>query len=134
VRVIHSVNLEQFQNKEIDFKEDILKLLFKYYLRYFPWIHVEVESDNQLSQPRTIYTRFLDLGSFDFNITRDTQDWGQVQKFIEKIDKLIDRLDKKEDNWKKMPRSRDFPDQGLELIKLWRKQILNKLINSIEVT
>lgn len=92
VRVLHAVNLTQIPKNKISFRRDILPL-FSYYLRYFPWLHVNVE-DCQ-------YTQFLDIA-----------DPSAVKGIVSE---MRIRLEKDDDDWQKMPRSRDFPVDGDKL-------------------
>jgi hypothetical protein len=106
-----------------------MKLLFNYYLRYFPWLHVEYTYDENLPKPKFGYRQFLNLSL----IYREGDDWRQLQRqIIPTIDTIIDRLSKLDKDWRKMPRSRDFPHNGVELIKIWRAQILDDLIQKLE--
>ena len=80
---------------------DIYPKLFEYYVRYFPWIHVQEVKEEQ-------YFRIFNLESY-------TSDDGVSVK----IKKIIDRISRENNDWRKMPRSRDFPIGGIELIKRW---------------
>jgi hypothetical protein len=94
VRVLHVVNLESIPIEEISFRRHILPL-FSYHIRYFPWLHV-VEKQNS-------YVQFLDLEN--------------VKSFSRFTPVIIARLSKDEGEWEKMPRSRDFPLGGVEMIR-----------------
>lgn len=48
------------------------------------------------------------------------------------LDSIINRLSREDHDWIKMPRSRDFPFNGLELIKLWKLRTLDAMINNLE--
>jgi hypothetical protein len=98
VRVLPVVNPGLIPIEEISFSRHILPL-FSYYIRYFPWLHV-VESQNR-------YVQFLDLEN--------------VESFSRFTPTIIARLSKDEDDWEKMPRSRDFPLGGVEMIKRWQE-------------
>ena len=99
VRVLHAVNLTQIPKNKISFRRDILPL-FSYYLRYFPWLHVNVENCQ--------YTQFLDIA-----------DPSAVKGIMSE---MSIRLEKDDDDWQKMPRSRDFPVDGDKLIKRLEKE------------
>jgi hypothetical protein len=71
--------------------------LVSYYIRYYPWLHV-VERDGR-------YVQFLNLEDYD--------------SFRRMSSVIIDRLSKNIDDYEKMPRSRDFPIGGIEIIKRW---------------
>lgn len=99
IRVLHAVNLNQIPKNKISFKRDILPL-FSYYLRYYPWLHVTIENCQ--------YTQFLDI-----------TDSSAVKGIISEMSV---RLEKDDDDWQKMPRSRDFPVDGDKLIKRLEKE------------
>jgi len=99
VRVLHAVNLNQIPKNKISFRRDILPL-FSYYLRYYPWLHVTVENCQ--------FTRFLDLN--DSSAVKDI------------ISEMTIRVEKDDDDWQKMPRSRDFPIDGDKLLKRLEKE------------
>jgi hypothetical protein len=101
VRVLHAVNLSQILKNKISFRQDILPL-FSYYLRYFPWLHVTVENCQ--------YTNFLDISN------------SSAVKDI--ISEMAIRVEKDDDDWQKMPRSRDFPIYGDKLLKRLEKEDL----------
>jgi hypothetical protein len=104
IRVLHLVKPELIPAGEISFKRHIYPRLFEYYIRYFPWLHV-IESGDET------YIRFLNLESYcDPDGVRDN------------ISEIIRRLSFPDDDWRKMPRSRDFPIGGLELIQRWEKE------------
>jgi len=90
VRVIHKIKDEDITN----FK-DITKL-FSYYMRYYPWLHVRIED--------CYYNQFLDFNDLD-----------KIRQFK---DKILTRLGLEDNDWFKMPRSRDFPKNGDKVIKL----------------
>ena len=100
VRVLHSLEKpEEIATKDtITFTEYIYPKLLKYYIRYFPWIHTFQRADGT-------YSQFLNLENYD-----------QVSS---RIFEIIRRLDLDDDEWDKMPRSRDFPIGGVDLIKYW---------------
>ena len=87
-RVIHT-----FEKSKVPTIEDIKKL-FSYYARYYPWLHVRVNDCN--------YVQFL-----DFNVN------DLIDLLRENGSSIKTRLiDLKDDDWYKMPRSRDFPKNG----------------------
>ena len=93
VRVLHTV---ESGLASASFAGDI-KPLFSMYLRYFPWIHVVPQGLG--------YARFLNL-----------EDAEEVRGNATEI---VNRLGKTDTDPKKMPRSRDFPIGGRELIQKW---------------
>jgi hypothetical protein len=104
VRVLHDVRFESIPRGEISFKKDIYPKLFEYYVRYFPWIHVREVKEDQ-------YLRFLNLESY-------SSDDGVSDNIAD----IVDRLSREDNDWRKMPRSRDFPIGGIELIKRWKAE------------
>lgn len=74
-----------------------IRALFAYHARYFPWLHV-VEQDGK-------YARFLDLENYD--------------SFRGLAEEVVRRLSLPPEDPMKMPRSRDFPPGGVELIRRW---------------
>ncbi len=101
IRVLHDVRVESIPCGEISFKRDIYPKLFEYYVRYFPWIHVREVKEDQ-------YFRFLNLESY-------SSDDGVSDNIAD----IVDRLSREDNDWRKMPRSRDFPIGGIKLIKRW---------------
>ena len=93
VRVVHAVGEPPATPS---FARDVLPL-FTYYLRYFPWLHTRRSGAG--------YRRFLDLGDYD--------------SVSDRAQEIIRRLELADDDPAKMPRSRDFPHGGVELIKRW---------------
>lgn len=99
VRVLHVVkNLNSIPSMEITFKDYIFPQLLKYYVRYFPWLHT-FESGNET------YAQFLNFENYD-----------EVRNSINEI---VRRLSLDDNEWNKMPRSRDFPVGGIELLMRW---------------
>jgi hypothetical protein len=99
VRVLHKVkNLDSISTKDIVFKNYLFPKLLKYYVRYFPWLHTLETADEH-------YVQFLNFESYDE--VRDS------------ITEIIRRLSLDDNEWNKMPRSRDFPLGGVELIIRW---------------
>jgi hypothetical protein len=100
VRVLHKVkNLDSISTTDIiTFKNTLFPKLLKYYVRYFPWLHTLETADEH-------YMQFLNFESYDE--VRDS------------ITEMIRRLSLDDNEWNKMPRSRDFPVGGVELIIRW---------------
>jgi hypothetical protein len=104
VRVLHNVKPETLGRGKISFKDHIYPWLFAYYVRYFPWLHV-IESNDET------YIQFLNFESYC-----DSNGVGN------NISTIIKRLSFPDDDWRKMPRSRDFPIGGLDLLKRWKEE------------
>jgi len=94
VRVLHKV--EESTVAAPSFVNQI-KPLFSMYVRYFPWLHVSRQGDT--------YTRFLDV--------------NDPEQFRALAFDIIERLGRSEFDSGRMPRSRDFPVGGRELIQKW---------------
>jgi hypothetical protein len=58
--------------------------------------------------------------------------WHIVEQTLTKINHFLERLEKDDHDWKKMPRSRDFPFHGVEFFKMWKTSIIDKVIKEIE--
>jgi hypothetical protein len=101
IRVIHKVDVAQMPDTP-SFAVHILPI-FSYYTRYFPWLHTRRNGE--------VYERFLDLSSFD--------------EMLNEVEGVIARLSRVEDSRSKMPRSRDFPKNGVDLLKRWNETGLN---------
>jgi hypothetical protein len=98
IRVLHSIETTgSVTAKEISFEDIIFPKLLKYYVRYFPWLHT-IESGET-------YTQFLNLEAYE-DVSGN-------------IDEIIRRLSLNDDEWDKMPRSRDFPIGGVDFIIQW---------------
>ncbi len=95
VRVLHCVDTSGLPPAP-SFKSDIWPL-FSYYARYYPWLHAE-ETDG-------VYCRFLDFENLE-----------DMRRSAELI---LARLSLPDDDPRKMPRSRDFPVDGVALIRRW---------------
>jgi hypothetical protein len=99
VRVLHKVkNLDSISTKDITFKNYLFPKLLKYYVRYFPWLHTLEMTDET-------YMPFLNFESYD--------------EVRDNITEMIRRLSLDDNEWDRMPRSRDFPVGGVELIIRW---------------
>ena len=108
VRVLHSIETTgSVTVKEISFEDIIFPKLLKYYVRYFPWLHT-IETGET-------YTQFLNLESYD-DVSGN-------------IGEIIRRLSLNDDEWDKMPRSRDFPVGGVDLIIEWLTRGMPKQIS-----
>ena len=102
VRVLHMIkNPESVPTKDITFKNYIYPKLLKYYIRYFPWLHTYETSDET-------YEQFLNF-----------ENYAEVK---DRIDEILRRLSLNDNNWNKMPRSRDFPIGGVQLMTRWRDE------------
>jgi hypothetical protein len=107
VRVLHVVeNPESIPITGLTFKDYIYPKLLKYYVRYFPWLHVFEKEDQ--------YNQFLDLAKYK----AETED--ETPGVFDAVDDMITRLKLDDNNWYKMPRSRDFPFGGAELLTYWK--------------
>ena len=89
VRIIHKIN----DNEISSFKD--IKKLFSYYMRYYPWLHIKIEDCN--------YEQFL-----DFNNTKGLRGLKPT---------ILTRLILDDNDWFKMPRSRDFPKNGDKIVE-----------------
>jgi hypothetical protein len=98
IRVLHVVDPESIPSNEITFEIHILPL-FSYQIRYFPWLHTIQQEDR--------FIRFFDIKSHE--------------SFSNRVNSIIERLSKEDDDYNKMPRSRDFPIGGLEMIQRWKQ-------------
>jgi hypothetical protein len=98
VRVLHVIEKNDYEYSGATFDSFIFPKLLKFYVRYFPWLHTN-ETQNDM------YMQFLNLE--DYN------------SFSSKILEALRRLSLENDNWDKMPRSRDFPLGGVELLTFW---------------
>lgn len=109
VRVLHSLEKPEViaAKSSITFTDYIFPKLLKYYVRYFPWIHTYQTADDT-------YHQLFDL-----------EDYDQISN-SKIIAEIIRRLELDDDEWDKMPRSRDFPIGGADLIKYWRSKGMPK--------
>lgn len=137
VRVLHAVPLKEIipdiaalDNEKI--KETVTKLM-SYYVRYYPWLHVNYMYINAPDGPKKVYQQFLKIQEFlTFVTDKDLNEWHMVHESISKINHLLERLLRHEDDWKKMPRSRDFPSNGIEFLKMWKEVMVDKLVEQVK--
>jgi hypothetical protein len=139
VRVLHSIDLKKAKEELLDGlnREGIQKVVTKmltYYTRYYPWLHVEYRYRVSLTNPpQLVYNQFLKITEFlNFIEEEDLNHWHIVEHTITKINHFLERLEKDDHDWKKMPRSRDFPFHGVEFFKMWKTSIIDKVIEEIE--
>jgi hypothetical protein len=95
VRVLHKVDANLVPSQP-SFERDI-RPLFSYHDRYYPWLHVREVAGR--------YVRFLDVSDYD--------------SFSDRVHEIIRRLEMEDHEPQMMPRSRDFPVGGTEVIKRW---------------
>jgi hypothetical protein len=139
VRVLHSIDLKKAKEELLDdlnregIQEVVTKML-NYYTRYYPWLHVEYRYRVSLTNPpRLVYNQFLKITEFlNFIEEEDLNHWHIVEHTITKINHFLERLEKDDHDWKKMPRSRDFPFNGVDFFKMWKTSIIDKVIKEIE--
>jgi hypothetical protein len=62
----------------------------------------------------------------------EIKEWDKAQNCVNLINHLLERLLKDDNEWKKMPRSMDFPANGIEFIKQWKSSILDKIAIEIQ--
>ena len=62
----------------------------------------------------------------------DIDNWELVQNCVNNINHFLDRLTKEDNDWKKMPRFRDFPFNGVEFLKMYKASIIDKMIKAIK--
>jgi hypothetical protein len=98
VRVLHKVNPDLISVNEISFEKHIFPL-FSYHRRYYSWLHCREHGGK--------FMQFFDISDY--------------ASFSLNVDNIIYRLSRDDDNYLKMPRSRDFPYGGLDLIKRWKE-------------
>jgi hypothetical protein len=137
VRVLHAVkpdyikNIDSLDKEEI---QDIVTKMLDYYTKYYPWLHVQyryVRDENGVVKP--VYIQFLKIkGHLDFTSREHIHDWHSVQENIDKINHFLERLELNDNEWKKMPRSRDFPINGVEFLKAWKASLITKVIQDIK--
>ena len=135
VRVLHSVPLDRLRTDLNELKNPIIvetiNKMLSYYTRYYPWLHVHYLYTPTIP-PQLVYDQFLKINEFLTYIeTKDLDNWSEVQESISNINHFLDRLVREDNDWKKMPRSRDFPFNGIEFLNSWKGSISDKLILSI---
>jgi hypothetical protein len=81
------------------FKNYIYPKLFKYFIRYFPWL-------NKYERADETYEQFLNFENYA----------------EDRINEIIHRLSLNDNDWNKMPRSRDFPMGGVQWMTRWRDE------------
>jgi hypothetical protein len=137
VRVLHSVRLDDKLKNAIDNldKEKIQEMMTKilsYYVRYYPWLHTAYAYTGLPQPAKLAYNRFLDITKFLRYVDKnDIGNWGSLQRSIDGINHFLDRLTREDNDWKKMPRSRDFPFNGVEFLKMYKASIIDKVISAI---
>ena len=79
------------------------------------------------------YVQFLKIKeSLDFVSPKHIHGWHSAQGAIGKIYYLLERLERDDHDWRKMPRSRDFPINGIEFLKAWKFSLITKVIQEID--
>lgn len=61
----------------------------------------------------------------------DLNEWHMAHESVSKVNHLLERLERDKHDWKKMPRSRDFPSNGIEFLKIWKGVMVDKLVTQI---
>ncbi len=95
VRVLHRVDPDRLPAQP-SWERDV-RPLFAYQVRYFPWLHARRDKGR--------WTRFLDLDDVDAVRSRAPA--------------ILNRLDRTDDDFLKMPQSRDFPVGGVDVLRRW---------------
>jgi hypothetical protein len=137
VRVLHQVKsyyLENVYKLDKETIQDIVTKILSYYTRNYPWLHAEYRyvRDKANGRIKPVYNQFLRIKEYlDFTDSSHVHDWHSVQESVSKIDHFLDRLERDDNDWRKMPRSRDFPKNGTEFFKAWKTSLINKLIQDI---
>jgi len=62
----------------------------------------------------------------------DSNEWHMVHESVSKVNHLLERLERDEHDWKKMPRSRDFLSNGIEFLKIWKGAMVDKLVGQVK--
>ena len=90
--------------------QDILIKILSYYTRNYPWLHVEYRYvKDKDGRAKYVYNQFLRLKEYlDFTSRDHVHDWHSVQESVTKINYFLDRLERDDNDWKKMPRSKRF--------------------------
>jgi len=135
VRVLHSVPIENLKDDVINLNkpviQDVVSKLMRYYTRYFPWLHTEYAYVREKIKPKKIYQQFLNIEELTYLTEEDVTHWHLVHDSVNMINHLLERLEMDERDWKKMPRSRDFPINGVEFLKLWKGALLDKFAEKL---
>jgi hypothetical protein len=143
VRVLHSVQLEKLkpsiEQLDKEMIEQTATKLLSYYSRYYPWLHAKYTYTDQ-RLPKLVYSQFLKIKEYlrflensgDFMDNSDLDHWDLVYDAVSRINHLLDRLNKDDSDWGKMPRSRDFPYNGIQFLKMWKISILKNVIKSVK--
>ena len=137
VRVLHSVRLDELEsdidNLNKEKIQEVINKILSYYVRYYPWLHTQYVY--QSMPPKTTklaYVQFLKIREFLIYVgSDDIGNWGLVQSCVNNINHLLDRLTKEDSDWKKMPRSRDFPFNGVEFLKMYKASIIDNMIKAV---
>jgi hypothetical protein len=142
VRVLHSVRLEKLKPSIEQLDKEVIEQtatkLLSYYSRYYPWLHAKYTYTDEIP-PKLVYSQFLKIREYlrflenggDFMDNSDLDHWDLVYDAVSRINHLLVRLDKDDSDWGKMPRSRDFPYNGIAFLKMWKISILKNVIKSI---
>lgn len=137
VRVLHSVQLDKLKD-DIDQLnsekiQEVMTKILSYYVRYYPWLHTQYVYTGLPPEPaRLSYFQFLRIREYLSYVDQDDIDnWYVVQNCVTKINHFLDRLTKEDNDWRKMPRSRDFPFNGIEFLKMYKASIIDKVISAI---
>ena len=137
VRVLHSVSSDYIENINSLDKEqiqDIVTKMLSYYTRYYPWLHVDYQYNPTMKGESIdpVYTQFLKIKEYlNFIDTDHLHGWHSVKDSVDRIDHFLERLTRDENDWRMMPRSRDFPINGLEFLKAWKASMINIVIKDI---
>jgi hypothetical protein len=137
VRVLHSVSYDEIKNVDSLDKEQIQVIVTKildYYTRYYPWLHVDYQYNPAMSGESIdpVYNQFLKIKEYLSFIDRDLlHGWHSVREGVDRIDHFLERLTRDENDWRMMPRSRDFPINGVEFLKAWKASMINIVIKDI---
>jgi len=137
VRVLHLVPLDKITTdlNDLDTEkiQEIVTKLMSYYVRYYPWLHVNYIYVNTPDGPKKAYQQFLKIKEFlTFVSDEDLNEWHMVHESVSKVNHLLERLERDEHDWKKMPRSRDFPSNGIEFLKIWKGVMVDKLVEKVK--
>jgi hypothetical protein len=137
VRVIHSVPLDELKEDVMALDkekiQEVVTKLMSYYTRYYPWLHVRYRYVNTSEGPKKSYEQFLKIKEFLSFIDEEHLDhWHSVHESISNINHLLERLQLPDHDWKKMPRSRDFPYHGVEFLRLWKGVMVDKLVDNLK--